>query len=182
MVKMLWEVKLSELKVSGLHCSIAAIGDCVPIEVHRSQFNWWSSMPSAVTWHGWKNIKWKGEKTSYEVPMSGSLCGSDQWIVIFTANRNRNRFAEPTSVQIGIEIVCELQNLWIGIGIIFVRWEVFAKNSQIPDVFFSLKNFLKISISWLFYIFSHRMPLYFIPVSVRVRLARTLLKRLLSKN
>ena len=27
---------------------------------------------------------------------------------------------------------------------------------------------------------SHRMPLYFIPVSVRVRLARTLLKRLLS--
>ena len=28
----------------------------------------------------------------------------------------------------------------------------------------------------------HRMPLYFIPVSVRVRLARTLLKRLLSKN
>jgi len=29
---------------------------------------------------------------------------------------------------------------------------------------------------------THRMPLYFIPVSVRVRLARTLLKRLLSKN
>ena len=28
----------------------------------------------------------------------------------------------------------------------------------------------------------HRMPLYFIPVSVRVRLARTLLKRLLSKS
>ena len=29
---------------------------------------------------------------------------------------------------------------------------------------------------------THRMPLYFIPVSVRLRLARTLLKRLLSKN
>ena len=28
----------------------------------------------------------------------------------------------------------------------------------------------------------HRMPLYFIPVSVSLRLARTLLKRLLSKN
>ena len=29
---------------------------------------------------------------------------------------------------------------------------------------------------------NHRMPLYFIPVSVSLRLARTLLKRLVSKN
>ena len=53
---------------------------------------------------------------------------SDQQIVIFPANRNRNRFWEPTSVQIGIGIVREFQNLQIGIGIIFVRWEVFANN------------------------------------------------------
>ena len=37
--------------------------------------------------------------------------GSGQRIVIFPANRNRNRFAEPTSVGIGIGIVCEFQNL-----------------------------------------------------------------------
>ena len=36
---------------------------------------------------------------------------SDQRIVIFPANRNKNRFAEPTSVQIGIGIVFEFQNL-----------------------------------------------------------------------
>ena len=59
---------------------------------------------------------------------------SDQRIVIFPANRNRNRFAEPTSVRIGIGIVREFQNLRIGIGIIFVRWEVFANNSRIPDI------------------------------------------------
>ena len=34
--------------------------------------------------------------------------------------RNRNRFAEPISVRIGIGIVCEFHNLQIGIGIIFV--------------------------------------------------------------
>ena len=33
---------------------------------------------------------------------------------------NRNRFAEPTSVRIGIRVVRELQNLRIGIGIILV--------------------------------------------------------------
>ena len=32
----------------------------------------------------------------------------DQRIGFFSANRNRNRFAEPTSVQIGIGIVCDL--------------------------------------------------------------------------
>ena len=36
---------------------------------------------------------------------------SDQRIVIFPANRNRNRFEEPTSVRIGIGIVHEFQNL-----------------------------------------------------------------------
>ena len=55
--------------------------------------------------------------------------GSDQQIVIFPANRNRNRFMERTSVQIGIEIVCEAQNLRIGIGIIFVRLELFTNYS-----------------------------------------------------
>ena len=43
---------------------------------------------------------------------------SDQGIVIVPANKNRNRFAEPTSVRIGIGIVCEFQNLQIGIGMI----------------------------------------------------------------
>ena len=57
---------------------------------------------------------------------------SDQRIVIFPTNRNRNRFAEPTSVKIGIGIVCEFQNLQLGLGITFVRLEVFAKYSQIP--------------------------------------------------
>ena len=41
-------------------------------------------------------------------------------LVIFPANRNRNTFAEPSSVRIGIGIVCECQNLRIRIGIIFV--------------------------------------------------------------
>ena len=41
---------------------------------------------------------------------------------------------DPTSVRIGIGIVCEFQNLRIGIGIIFVTWEVFANYSQIPEI------------------------------------------------
>ena len=45
-----------------------------------------------------------------------------QQIVNYPGNKNRNRFAEPTSVKIGIGIVREFQNLQIGIGIIFVRW------------------------------------------------------------
>ena len=56
---------------------------------------------------------------------------SDQQIVISPANGNRNRFAEPTSVRIGTGIVYESQNLQIGIGITFVRWELFANYSQI---------------------------------------------------
>ena len=72
---------------------------------------------------------------------------SVQQIVIFPANRNRNRFAEPTSVQIGIGIVREFQNLGIGIGILFVSWEIFANNSQIPDIYFFSKKCLKISFS-----------------------------------
>ena len=68
---------------------------------------------------------------------------SDQRLVIFPANRNRNRFAEPTSVRIGIGIVCEFQNLGIGIGIIFVRWEVFATYSQIPEIYFISIFFFK---------------------------------------
>ena len=67
---------------------------------------------------------------------------SVQRIVIFHANRNRNRFAELNSVRIGLRIICEFQNLQIGIGIIFVRWEVFANNSQIPDIYFFSTKFL----------------------------------------
>ena len=78
---------------------------------------------------------------------------SDQRIVIFPANRNRNIFAEPTYVRIGIGIVHEFQNLQIGIRILFVRWEVFANNSRIPDIYFFSKEWLKISFSWLLYIF-----------------------------
>ena len=53
---------------------------------------------------------------------------SDQQIVNFPANRNRNRFAEPTSARIGIGIVHEFQNLLIGIGIIFARYFLFYYN------------------------------------------------------
>ena len=62
-------------------------------------------------------------------------------IVIFPANGNRNRFAEPTSVQIGIGIVCEFQNLRIGKGIIFDRWEEFANYLQIPENLFFFQFF-----------------------------------------
>ena len=68
---------------------------------------------------------------------------SDQRIVIFPAKRNRNRFADPASVRKGIGIVCVFQNLRIGIGIVFVRWEVFVNNSQIPDIYFFSKKFIK---------------------------------------
>ena len=51
---------------------------------------------------------------------------SVQRIVIFPANRNRNRFVDPTSVQIGIGKSHEIQNLQIGTGKIFVRREVFT--------------------------------------------------------
>ena len=61
---------------------------------------------------------------------------SVQQIVIHPANRNRNRFVEPTSVQIGIGIFHESQNLQIGIGKVFVRWEVFANYSHIPEIYF----------------------------------------------
>ena len=64
------------------------------------------------------------------------VSNSDQQIDIFPANRNRNRFAEPTSAGIGIGMVCEFQNMQIGKGITFVRWEVFANYSQIPKIFF----------------------------------------------
>ena len=47
----------------------------------------------------------------------------------FPINRIRNRFAEATSVRIGIGIVCECQDLQIGIGIVFVRRKVFANCS-----------------------------------------------------
>ena len=81
------------------------------------------------------------------------MSSSDQQIVIFPTNRNRNRFAEPTSVRIGIGIVSEFQNLQIGIGIIFVRWEVLANNSQIPDIYFFSKSVKKISfLPYLFFI------------------------------
>ena len=81
------------------------------------------------------------------------VLGSDQRVIIFPVNRNRNRFAEPTSVGIEIGIVCEFQNLRIGIGIIFVRWEVFAKYSQIPKMYIFSKKLFKSSFSWLLYIF-----------------------------
>ena len=70
-----------------------------------------------------------------------SVENSDQQIVIFPANRSRNRFAEPTSVQVGI-------------GIIFVRGEVFANDSQIPYFYFFFKKFLKTSFldSFIFFI------------------------------
>ena len=43
---------------------------------------------------------------------------------MFPANRNRNRFTEPTSLQIVLGIVCKFPKL--GIGIVYVRREVLA--------------------------------------------------------
>ena len=54
---------------------------------------------------------------------------------------------EPTSVRIGIGIVCEFQTLQIGIGIIFVRWEVLANYSQKPEIYAFSQLFLKLSLS-----------------------------------
>ena len=93
-------------------------------------------------------------------------CISGQWSAnryFFTANRNRNRFAEPSSVWIGIGKICEFQNLQIGIGIIFVRWEVFANNSWIPNIyyFFSLKKMSKRKFflgSYIFFIWKFTGP------------------------
>ena len=74
---------------------------------------------------------------------------SDQQIVIFPADKNRNRFTEPTFVQIEIGIVC------VGIGIIFVRLELFGNYSQISEIYFISHIFcFIISFSWLLYIFS----------------------------
>ena len=78
---------------------------------------------------------------------------SDQRLVIFPANKNRNRFAEQIFVRIGIGIVLEFQNLRIGIGILFVRWKVFTNYSQRPKIYFFSNFFLIISFSWLLYIF-----------------------------
>ena len=57
---------------------------------------------------------------------------SVQRIVLIPANRNRNKFAESTSVGLVIGIVCEFQNLQIGIGIVFFGREVFVDYPQIP--------------------------------------------------
>ena len=105
--------------------------------------------------------EWKWYPVAYEQNSSQNHDGhqgyssrrSVQRIVIFPANRNRNRFAEPTSVRIGIGIVREFQNLRIGIGIIFVRWEVFANCSRIPEIYFFFFFFLLISFIGLLYIF-----------------------------
>ena len=79
---------------------------------------------------------------------------SDQQIVIFPKNGNRNRFAEPTSLRIGIGIVCEFHNLQIGIRIIFVRWEVLVNYSQIPNIYFLSKKCQKVLFldSYIFFI------------------------------
>ena len=47
-----------------------------------------------------------------------------QQIVIFPGNRNRNRFTEPTSVQIGIEIFFLILKLQTGMGIVFVVYQL----------------------------------------------------------
>ena len=78
---------------------------------------------------------------------------SVQWIVIFPTYRNRNRFAEQTSVNIGIEIVCDFQNLRIWIGIVLIWREIFKNYLQIQKYFVLYIFFLIISCSWLMYIF-----------------------------
>ena len=52
----------------------------------------------------------------------------------------------------GIGIVCEFQNLRIGIRMIFVKWEVFASYSQIPEIYFFLKKISKKIFFLLLYI------------------------------
>ena len=84
----------------------------------------------------------------------GELCSIVQWSANnIPANGNRNRFTEPTSVQIRIGIVCESQNLQIEIGIIFVRWELFANYSQISEIVILSYIISIISFSWTLYIF-----------------------------
>ena len=60
---------------------------------------------------------------------------SVQRIFIFPANRNKNRFADPNSVQIVIRRVCEFPNLQIRKEIEFFRWKVFTKYSLTPDIY-----------------------------------------------
>ena len=68
--------------------------------------------------------------------ISAGPSNSDQQIVIFPVNRNRNRFAEPSFVQIGLGIVREIQSLQIGLRIKFVGLEVYANYSQRPETYF----------------------------------------------
>ena len=91
------------------------------------------------------------QKVSFMVE---NLVASDQRMVIFPANRNRNRFAEPSSVQIGIGIVLEFQNLRIGIGIVIVRWEVFANYSRMHKIIFFCIIFSLKFFSFVPFIFS----------------------------
>ena len=89
---------------------------------------------------------------------------SCQRIVILSANRNRNRFTEPNSVRIGIGIVPEIQNLQIGIGIIF------ANNSKIRDVYFFLKKKSKnFSILTLMYFSFEKFTGQPKPFNIRIR-------------
>ena len=64
-----------------------------------------------------------GNQISSEGTNINDIQSIDQQIVIFPANGNRNRFMEPSSLRIGI-------------GIIFVRWEVFANYSRISEIYF----------------------------------------------
>ena len=78
------------------------------------------------------------------------LYTSDQRIVIFPANRNRNRFAEPTSVRIGIGIFCESQNNRNNIR----QMGTICKLFKISEIFLLSYTILIISLSWLLNIFS----------------------------
>ena len=121
---------------------------------------------------------WKSYMThTVQWSMSSFQC-SVQLIIIFLANRNRNRFASPTSLQKGIGIVCEFQNLQIGIGIILGRQKVFTNYSGIPKLFVLSLSFFIISCSWLKYIVhlikltkqNHSVKLYFLHIYSNIKM------------
>ena len=62
---------------------------------------------------------------------------------------HQNQPYHPQFVKFWLSFFCrEPTSLRIGIGIIFVRWEVFANYSQIPEIFF-FSNFFSKNIFFL---------------------------------
>ena len=93
---------------------------CIPEEINRGKVDSIKGpLVLMVTKVKQKKIYLLYPKEDTKIP--GSSVSANSY---FPANRSRNRFLEPTSLQIGIVIVCKFQNLQI--GIVCMRWEVFT--------------------------------------------------------